>query len=59
MWDQRLNELIFLLAVVSLVSWGIVIVTALIRTAARWWYRQRKPRLQLQQLQQQIEEATE
>ncbi|MBX6334437.1 hypothetical protein IRY61_03815 [Candidatus Saccharibacteria bacterium] len=55
MWDQRLNELIFLLALVSLASWTIVGITTLVRTAAQIRYRQRA-RIQMQR---QAEEATE
>lgn len=55
MWEQRLNELIFLLALVSLANWTIVGITALARAAARMRYRQRTQA----QLQQPTEEAIE
>jgi hypothetical protein len=55
MWDQRLNELIFLLALVSLISWTVVGITAIARTAARMRYRQRTQA----QFRRQAEEAAE
>jgi hypothetical protein len=55
MWEHRLHELIFLLALVSLANWTIVGITTLARTAAQLRYRQR---IQTQ-IQRQAEEATE
>jgi hypothetical protein len=41
MIENRLDELIFLLSIVSIASWSVVGFTALLRTGARLRYRRR------------------
>lgn len=44
--EDKVSELLFILAIVSLANWGIVGITAILRTIARLWY-QRPARPQL------------
>lgn len=55
MAEYKLNELIFTLAVVSLVSWSVVAITAVLRIGAQLRYR----RLARVQMRQQIQEGME